>query len=54
MTATTTEKQSPTLTIQCQFCQTWNRIDATRAADRPEPGSGEEVELQLAAADEGS
>jgi O-antigen/teichoic acid export membrane protein len=25
-----------------------------RAADRPEPGSGEEVELQLAAADEGS
>ena len=38
MTATTTEKQSPTLTIQCQFCQTWNRIDATRAADRPKCG----------------
>ena len=33
MTTTTTEKQSPTVTIQCQFCQTWNRIDATRAAD---------------------
>ena len=38
MTATTTEKQSPTLTIQCQFCQTWNRIDAARAADRPRCG----------------
>lgn len=38
MTATTTEKQSPTLTIQCQFCQTWNRIDAARAADRPKCG----------------
>jgi thioredoxin 2 len=23
------------LTLQCQFCQTWNRIDASRAADRP-------------------
>jgi thioredoxin 2 len=32
------EKQSPTLTVQCQFCQTWNRIDATRAADRPKCG----------------
>lgn len=38
MTPTTTEQQSPTLTIQCQFCQTWNRIDATRAADRPKCG----------------
>jgi thioredoxin 2 len=38
MTATTTQQQSPTLTIQCQFCQTWNRIDATRAADRPKCG----------------
>ena len=38
MTATTTEQQSPTLTIQCQFCQTWNRIDAARAADRPKCG----------------
>ena len=38
MTATTTEKQNPTLTIQCQFCQTWNRIDAARAADRPKCG----------------
>src|SRR5688572_11928993 len=38
MSATTTERQSPTLTIQCQFCQTWNRVDATRAADRPKCG----------------
>jgi thioredoxin 2 len=38
MSATTTEQQSPTLTIQCQFCQTWNRVDATRAADRPKCG----------------
>ena len=36
---TTTEKHSPTLTLQCQFCQTWNRIDATRAADRPKCGN---------------
>jgi thioredoxin 2 len=36
---TTTEQQSPTLTLQCQFCQTWNRVDATRAADRPKCGN---------------
>ena len=27
------------LTLQCQFCQTWNRIDAARAADRPKCGN---------------
>ncbi len=27
------------LTLQCQFCDTWNRIDASRAADRPKCGS---------------
>ena len=26
------------VTIQCQFCQTWNRVDAARAADRPKCG----------------
>jgi thioredoxin 2 len=26
------------LTIRCQFCQTWNRIDAARASDRPKCG----------------
>ena len=38
MTATNTAKHSPTVTVQCQFCQTWNRIDATRTADRPKCG----------------
>ena len=36
MTTPTTATQY--LTIRCQFCQTWNRIDATRAADRPKCG----------------
>ena len=26
------------LMLQCQFCETWNRIDAARAADRPKCG----------------
>jgi thioredoxin 2 len=26
------------VTVRCQFCQTWNRIDASRAADRPKCG----------------
>jgi len=26
------------LTIRCQFCETWNRVDAARAADRPKCG----------------
>ena len=26
------------LTLSCQFCQTWNRIDAGRAGDRPKCG----------------
>ncbi|HEV8215008.1 MAG TPA: thioredoxin [Gemmatimonadaceae bacterium] len=26
------------LTIRCQFCDTWNRVDAARAADRPKCG----------------
>lgn len=26
------------LTIRCQFCDTWNRIDASRAPDRPKCG----------------
>jgi thioredoxin 2 len=26
------------LTLRCQFCQTWNRVDATRAAERPKCG----------------
>ena len=30
---------TPHLTLRCQFCDTWNRIDAARAADRPKCGS---------------
>ena len=26
------------ITLQCQFCSTWNRIDAARAKDRPKCG----------------
>ena len=26
------------LTLRCQFCETWNRIDAARASDRPKCG----------------
>ncbi len=36
MPGPTTEPRSATL--QCQFCQTWNRVDAARAADRPKCG----------------
>jgi len=34
---TTTETRK--LTLRCQFCMTWNRIDASRASDRPKCGS---------------
>jgi thioredoxin 2 len=26
------------MTIRCQFCEAWNRVDASRAADRPKCG----------------
>ena len=26
------------ITLRCQFCESWNRIDAARAADRPKCG----------------
>ena len=29
---------APRVTLRCQFCESWNRIDATRAADRPACG----------------
>ena len=29
---------SPKITLRCQFCQTWNRVEAARAADRPKCG----------------
>ena len=34
----TTATNTRHVTLQCQFCQTWNRIDAARAADRPKCG----------------
>ena len=41
-------------TVLCALLYWIYRQPHPRVADRPEPGSGEEVELQLAAADEGS
>jgi O-antigen/teichoic acid export membrane protein len=41
-------------TVLCALLYWVYRQPQPRAADRPEPGSGEEVELQLAAADEGT
>ena len=37
---TDVDTQVPTrhLTVRCQFCDTWNRIDAARAPDRPKCG----------------
>jgi thioredoxin 2 len=39
-TTATTASASGTkrVTLQCQFCHTWNRIDTARAADRPKCG----------------
>jgi thioredoxin 2 len=38
-TATTgTASATRRVTLQCQFCHTWNRVDASRAADRPKCG----------------
>src|SRR5437868_10405113 len=33
-----TEPGTAKLTVRCAFCQTWNRVDARRAADRPKCG----------------
>lgn len=35
---TTQTNSTKHLTIRCQFCEAWNRIDASRAADRPKCG----------------
>ncbi len=41
-TTTTTANAMPgtakRVTIRCQFCQTWNRVDAARVSDRPKCG----------------
>lgn len=33
-----TPLDSPKVTLRCQFCETWNRIDAARASDQPKCG----------------
>jgi thioredoxin 2 len=38
VTTSATETARRHLTIRCQFCDTWNRVDAARAADRPKCG----------------
>ena len=38
-TPTTDTIPSAKLTIRCQWCATWNRVDAGRVADRPKCGS---------------
>lgn len=37
-TGTGTSATTKHLTLRCQFCDTWNRIDAARAVDRPKCG----------------
>ena len=37
-TTTAPPTASPKVTVRCQFCQTWNRLDASRVADRPKCG----------------
>jgi thioredoxin 2 len=33
-----TEAKSAKLTVRCQFCETWNRIEASKVADGPKCG----------------
>jgi thioredoxin 2 len=35
---TQTETAARHMTVRCQFCDTWNRIEAARAPDRPKCG----------------
>jgi len=34
----TTEHATKRVTLRCQFCDTWNRVDAARTHDRPKCG----------------
>jgi thioredoxin 2 len=38
MGTTTSDTDTRRITVRCQFCQTWNRVDAARAVDRPKCG----------------
>jgi thioredoxin 2 len=31
--------ETPRMTLRCQFCDTWNRVEASKAANRPKCGS---------------
>ena len=33
-----TDTAAAKLTVRCQFCEAWNRVDAARVADRPKCG----------------
>jgi thioredoxin 2 len=35
---TSAQPSTKRITVRCQFCDTWNRIDAARASDRPKCG----------------
>src|ERR1043165_890622 len=35
---TSAQPQTKRIAIRCQFCGTWNRVDAARASDRPKCG----------------
>lgn len=32
------DQTSPTITLRCQFCDTWNRVDPARVPERPKCG----------------
>ncbi|HJR63911.1 MAG TPA: thioredoxin [Gemmatimonadaceae bacterium] len=36
---TATAHSAKRITVRCQFCQTWNRVDAARVSDRPKCGN---------------
>ena len=38
MTTPTADDQVATATLRCVFCLSWNRVDVSRAADRPKCG----------------
>jgi thioredoxin 2 len=35
---TATEQTTKRVTVRCQFCDTWNRVDVARSQDRPKCG----------------
>ncbi len=39
MTSPATDDRTATATLRCAFCLSWNRVDVSRAADRPRCGS---------------